>query len=252
MQLFFCLKGSCKVAFNMAHCAVSLQEGKSSMVYFKDERMNLLFDLPAGTQLAVILIDIEHFHSLFAFERNLLYSFGNFKTEKPIIEPREISNSVKLNLNQLISHRTNETLRPIFVKAKVYELLSYYFSTDSDTDQDHCPYIDNEDLISKIVRVKEIIIDSMNDPPGLDELAKTVGLNIKKLKTAFKDYYGFPVFSFLLNYKMELAKKMLEENNLNVNELATYLGYSTSSHFITAFKRKYGITPKQYAKSVQQ
>ena len=130
--------------------------------------------------------------------------------------------------------------------------LTRSFQADAGTDQDHCPYIDNEDLISKIIRVKEIIIDSMNNPPGLDELAKTVGLNIKKLKTAFKDYYGLPVFSFLLNYKMELAKRMLEENKLNVNELATYLGYSTSSHFITAFKRKYGITPKQFAKSMQQ
>ena len=73
--------------------------------------------------------------------------------------------------------------------------------------------------------------------------------NIKKLKTDFVEYYGVPVCTFLLNYKMELAKNMLRENQYNVNEIATHLGYSTSSHFIAAFKRKYGITPKQYAKS---
>jgi len=89
----------------------------------------------------------------------------------------------------------------------------------------------------------------MNNPPSLPDLAREVGLNIKKLKTDFKEFYGVPVFTFLLNYKMELAKKLLLEQKLNVNEIASNLGYSASSHFIAAFKRKYGITPKQFAKS---
>ena len=91
------------------------------------------------------------------------------------------------------------------------------------------------------------IIEEMNNPPGLQELAKQVGLNIKKLKSGFKEYYGSPVFTFLLNYKMELAKTLLIEQQFNVNEIASKLGYSTSSHFISAFKKKYGITPKQYS-----
>ena len=101
--------------------------------------------------------------------------------------------------------------------------------------------------MGKIKHAKEIVIEQMNKPPGLHELAKMVGLNIKKLKSGFKEFYGLPVFTFLLNYKMELAKKLLQEQQLNVNEIATKLGYSNSSHFIAAFKRKYGITPKQFA-----
>ena len=89
----------------------------------------------------------------------------------------------------------------------------------------------------------------MINPPSLNDLAKTVGLNIKKLKTDFKEYYGVPVFTFLLNHKMELAKELLQEQQLIVNEISSQIGYSTSSHFIAAFKRKYGITPKQFAKS---
>ena len=69
----------------------------------------------------------------------------------------------------------------------------------------------------------------------------------KKLKTDFKEFYGVPVFTFLLNYKMELAKTLLIEQQFNVNEIASKLGYSTSSHFISAFKKKYGNTPKQYS-----
>ena len=49
--------------------------------------------------------------------------------------------------------------------------------------------------------------------------------------------------------KMELAKKLLSENSYNVNEVSIKLGYSTASHFITAFKNKYGLTPKNFKKN---
>ena len=45
---------------------------------------------------------------------------------------------------------------------------------------------------------------------------------------------------------MDLAKKMLSSGKYNVNEVSINLGYSTASHFIAAFKRRYNITPKQF------
>ena len=249
IQIYFCCNNESKIAFNFEHCAVNLKEGNSSMVYFKDEKMDILFNLPPNSELIAVLISIEYFHSLFSIEGNFLFNFNNFKTGKPIIEPKEISPSINLILNQLITKQTNDILRPIFIKGKVYELLSYYFSTTTNEDEaEHCPYIASEETVTKIKRAKEIIIEEMINPPSLGELAKQVGLNIKKLKN-FKEFYGVPVFTFLLNYKMELAKKLLQEHKLNVNEIALQLGYSTSSHFIAAFKRKFKITPKQFAKS---
>ncbi len=249
IQLYFSVHKNCKVAFNMEHCAIDLNAGNSSMVYFKDEKMKILFNLAPKSELIGILISIEYFHSLFTIEGNFLFNFSSFKTGKPIIEPKEMNTSISLILNQLTTKQLNQSLRPVYIKGKVYELLSYYFSTTSENETENCPYIASEETITKIKNAKEIIIEEMNNPPSLDELAKKVGLNIKKLKNDFKEFYGVPVFTFLLNYKMELAKKLLQEQQLNVNEVALNLGYSNSSHFIAAFKRKYGITPKQFAKS---
>jgi len=247
IQLYFCTENTVTVAFNMEHCAIEINENDSSMVYFKDDTMNVFFTLPPDSQLTVVLISLDFFHSLFSEEGNILFNFKNFKIGQPIIEPKEIESSVQMILSQLVSVRITDSLRPIYLKGKVYELISYYFNTSTGTNNDFCPYIPNEDTVGKIKNAKEIIIEQMNNPPGLSELAKLVGLNIKKLKSGFKEYYGLPVFTFLLNYKMELAKKLLHEQQLNVNEIASQLGYSTSSHFIAAFKRKYGITPKQFA-----
>ena len=249
IQLFFCNNKECTIAFNLEHCAINLTANNSSMVYFKDEEMNVLFNLQPDSELIVVLISIEYFHSLFSIEGNFLFNFNSFKTGKPIIEPQEINSTIKLILSQLTFNQTSDSLRPIYIKGKIYELLSCYFSTSTENENESCPYIANEETASKIKHAKQLIIKKMNNPPSLPDLAKEVGLNIKKLKTDFKEFYGVPVFTFLLNYKMELAKKLLLEQKLNVNEIASNLGYSASSHFIAAFKRKYGITPKQFAKS---
>ena len=65
----------------------------------------------------------------------------------------------------------------------------------------------------------------------------------------FKQVYGDTVFAYLLEHKMQEARRMLDSQKYNVNEVGLKLGYSTSSHFINAFKKKYGITPKKYVQS---
>lgn len=251
IQIYFCNTNKSTVAFNFEHCATHLEAGNSTMVYFKDEKMNILYNLPPRSELISVLISIEYFHSLFSIDGNFLFNFNSFKIGKPIIEPKQITPTIQHILNQLISKQITKALRPVFIKGKVYELLSYYFNTSNadESENENCPYIANEETVSKIKRAKEIIIEEMTNPPSLENLAKKVGLNIKKLKTDFKEFYGVPVFTFLLNYKMDLAKELLREQQLNVNEIAAQLGYSTSSHFIAAFKRKFKTTPKQYAKS---
>ncbi len=248
IHLYFCTQENCVVAFNMEHCAVSLKKDTSSIVYFNDDNMNVLHKLPPKSELIGILISISYFHSLFSTDGNFLFNFSNFNVGKPIIEQKETSAGIKVVLNQLFTKKLPDSLRPIYLKGKVFELLSLYFSSSSDTEGEDCPYIANEETITKLKQVKDIIIQQMASPPSLEELSKTVGLNIKKLKEGFKEFYGAPVFTFLFNYRMEVAKKLLLENELNVNEIGAQVGYTTSSHFIAAFKKKHGITPKQFSK----
>ena len=78
----------------------------------------------------------------------------------------------------------------------------------------------------------------MAEPPGLQELADEIGLNLNKLKMGFKQIYGDTVYGFLFDYKMDFARKLLDSGSYNVNEVGFKIGYSTGSHFIAAFKKK--------------
>jgi AraC-like DNA-binding protein len=132
----------------------------------------------------------------------------------------------------------------------VYELLSLYFNKNEDTDIEQCPFLIDEDNIRKIRLAKELILKNISEPPSLQMLSESIGLSLNKLKEGFKQLYGDTVFGYLLDHKMEEARRMLASKNYNVNEVGLKIGYSTSSHFIAAFKKKYGTTPKKYLMSL--
>ena len=83
---------------------------------------------------------------------------------------------------------------------------------------------------------KDIILERMSNPPTIEDLASEIGLSSTKLKEGFKNIYGNTIYSYLLDYKMEEARRMLESKKSNINEIGHILGYSTASHFISAFK----------------
>ena len=102
----------------------------------------------------------------------------------------------------------------------------------------------------KIRKAKVMVIANIAEPPGLQEHADQVGLNLNKLKMCFKQIYGDTVYGFLFDYKMDFARKLLDSGSYNVNEVGLKIGYSTGSHFIAAFKKKFATTPKKYLMSI--
>ena len=137
-------------------------------------------------------------------------------------------------------------MRRLYSKGKLYELLALYFNRTEEADLEHCPFLADEDNVKRIKKAKAIMIARMTAPPTLAELAQEIGLSLKKLKQGFKQIYGDSVYGFLFEYKMDFARKMLETGRYNVNEVALKVGYSTASHFIASFKKRYGTTPKKY------
>ena len=121
-----------------------------------------------------------------------------------------------------------------------------YFNRSEDPNAEQCPFLIDEENVLKIKKAKEIMISNMTEPPGLEELSEQVGLSLKKLKMGFKQIYGDTVYGFLFEYKMDYARQLLDSGSYNVNEVGLKIGYSTGSHFIAAFKKKFGTTPKKY------
>ena len=150
----------------------------------------------------------------------------------------------------MVQQSLHQSTYKLYLRAKVFELMSLYFNKNKEMDVEQCPFLVDDENIKKIRMAKDIIISRMIEPPSLNDLAAEVKISLKKLKQGFKQVYGVSVYVFLLDYKMQVSKRLLSSGNYNVNEVALKVGYSTATHFINAFKRKFGTTPKKYLMSL--
>jgi len=250
IQFHFCLKGSSKFIFNEGRYALDILEENSLLLYNPQRDLPIHLELNPNSWLVSVLISIKKFHSLFSQEADYITFLSDDNKDKKYYKDGKISPSMAIVLTQLIHYNLNQSIKNLYFKGKAYELLSLYFNRSEDANIEHCPFLVDETNVIKIRKAKDIIIARMAEPPSLQELADEIGLNLKKLKEGFKQIYGDSVFSFLFDYKMEFARKLLESGEHNVNEVGLKVGYSTSSHFIAAFKKKYGTTPKKYLMSL--
>ena len=250
IQLHFCLKGSITFNFNNGNYSLDVLDKHAILLYNTSQKLPINLNIRPKTALVSILISIEKFHALFSKESSYISFLNQENKNKKYYNNAEISSVTLMVLQQILNKNIDNALEELYIKGKIYELLSLHFNTSENTDDEYCPFLGDDTYITKIRKAKDIIISQMAEPPSLQELANQVGLNIKKLKEGFKQIYGDSVYSFLLDYKMEHARKLLETNKYNVNEVGGVIGYSAASHFIAAFKKKYGTTPKRYVTSL--
>ncbi|MEZ4842047.1 MAG: AraC family transcriptional regulator [Flavobacteriaceae bacterium] len=247
IQFHYCLKGKSKFIFNQGRYHLDLNEENLLLLYNPNLDLPINLELQPHTWVVSVLISIKKFHSLFSKEAEHIHFLNSETKDKKYYHSEKINPTTSIILNQILNYNIHSSLQNLYLKAKCYELLSVHFNKSDNADLEQCPFLADEENILKIKRSKEIIISRMTEPPTLNELADEVGLSLKKLKEGFKQIYGTSVYSFLFDYKMEYARKLLETNKYNVNEIGLKVGYSTASHFISAFKKKYGTTPKKYS-----
>ncbi|MEN3323888.1 AraC family transcriptional regulator [Mariniflexile soesokkakense] len=250
IQFHFCVKGSSKFVFNEGRYVLNILEENSLLLYNPQRDLPINLQVSPNSWMVSVLISIKKFHGLFSQEADYISFLNEDNRDKKYYKDGGITPSMAIVLNQLINYNLNQSIKGLYFKGKAYELLSLYFNRSEDANIEQCPFLVDETNVIKIRKAKDIIIVRMAEPPSLQELADEIGLPLKKLKEGFKQIYGDSVYSFLFDYKMEVARKLLESGDNNVNEVGLKVGYSTASHFIAAFKKKYGTTPKKYIMSL--
>lgn len=203
----------------------------------------------------VLVLTIKKVHQL--LELNIDHKLDpsviakNYRLKK-FVNTRELNPNINLVFQQLFSSPVGEGVSIFYKKAKVLEFLSLYMEQGvSPKKSPACPVVHDNLEIEKIKRVESILKENMSEPPSIPVLSKMVGTNELKLKTGFKQIYGKTVYGYLMDYRMDSARLMLNEKDVQIKDVAFEVGYSNPSHFIAAFKKKFGVTPKQYLREAK-
>jgi AraC family transcriptional activator of pyochelin receptor len=141
-------------------------------------------------------------------------------------------------------------LRQLYIQCKVSELSLYALERMSvgpaDSEFIHLKEYDLE----KLRESREYLMQHMEDPPTVKQLAHKVGINDFKLKKGYKQLFGTTIFGDFHRARMEKARQWLSETEKSIVETALSCGYKDASNFSRAFKEFFGETPGRIQKNV--
>lgn len=150
---------------------------------------------------------------------------------------------VKTLLHQMELEPCERPLSNIYSYGKACEIVAVTMSECLSPSRTATP-IKRTDRMA-IAAARRILEDRYSDPPTYPELAREVCLSESKLSRGFREMYGTTIHSYVVAVRLEAAWRMMEKGGLGVSEIACHVGYSNPSHFSEAFKRRFGILPKE-------
>lgn len=157
-----------------------------------------------------------------------------------------VCNKTRSTIEALLNHGYSDSFANIFINAQTQILLLYSLdcmTEDKDDLSVKCKFLANEADREKIFKAREILLQHIGDPITIKALSRKVAINECYLKKGFREIFGTTIFDFYQGQRMEHAKYLLYEKGLSVTEVSLLLGYSSISHFSTAFKKQTGIKP---------
>jgi AraC-like DNA-binding protein len=108
---------------------------------------------------------------------------------------------------------------------------------------------DKEKDIEALKDIERILSNNKLDKfPSIDMLSKTAMMSSTKLKTKFKQIYGMKLYEFYNRNRLEKAKEMLQTGKFSVKQVGMNIGFTNLSNFAKAFKKEFGILPKEIMK----
>ena len=173
---------------------------------------------------------------------NVLY----FKHPSSFSKILSLCSRTRQVLEGLLNHNYTGSLENIFINAQTQMLLLYSLECmigEKDVEGFQCKFLANDADREKINLAREILLEHIGEPLTIRELSRKVAINECYLKKGFKELFGTTIFDFYQGQRMEHARYLLYEKGLSVTDVSVLLGYSSISHFSTAFKKHTGLKP---------
>ncbi|MCC7377544.1 MAG: helix-turn-helix transcriptional regulator [Verrucomicrobiales bacterium] len=159
--------------------------------------------------------------------------------------PAEPAGAALLQLTETLRHcPVFKPAQEMWFHSKALEVASRFFFRPSDGDL-FCSRTQRLGR-ERVDRVRTILLDRMAEAPTLEELGRLVGCSPFHLSRLFSENTGTTIQQYLRQIRLERAGELLKTGRCNVTEAAVEVGYTSLSHFSTAFREMFGCCPGLY------
>lgn len=133
-------------------------------------------------------------------------------------------------------------LQHLFLESRAIELVGEAVASLDRTDPGRIALRPHEHRRARELR--DFLDGDACDGLSLDELARRAGVNANTLQRQFRAAFGTTIFEYLRESRLQRARAALESRGLSVAVAARLAGYTSPANFATAYKRRFGVSPK--------
>lgn len=137
------------------------------------------------------------------------------------------------------------SVRISLLKLKVLEILIYLSNMKSEHKELTQYFSQQTELIKEI---HQQLTEHLDQRFTIAELSKQYLINTSTLKEIFKAVYGQPIATYMKEFRMRQAMKLLRETNATIADIASQVGYQTQGKFSSAFQAIVKMSPREYRK----
>lgn len=184
-----------------------------------------------GDLLKLFSIDLNELEQRFSVNSQPFIMHGDYSPDHIFHELYQVPDSIR-----------NEYLR-----VKVLEMLISFKAIEPEVTGENRPYF-YKTQVEKVKSIMELMTSNPDIHYTMEDLSRQFDISVSALKSCFKGVYGEAIFTYMRNYRMDLAAAMLMQTDESITNIAGRVGYSNSSKFSEAFKRIKGKTPLEYRK----
>ena len=259
IRFLYASKGSFKHRFTKKNEEKEIKQFESFIFTNKDDSYNFIH-FPKNEELEINVIQIVRKH--FLKKRTTNVSSLNQKLYEVFVDTdheNRFANYGTLNLKmadlikKLKNIKGKGMLRVLKIEAKVYEILSLHI-------QQHNQLLKGVKLPTSLLKseLKTVrkVASKISDKPSkdynLEQLSLESGLTQAKLQDGFKFLYNRTVTEYIRSVRLETARELLKNSDLNISQIVYSIGFSSRSYFSKIFRERYGITPNEFKKNLKR
>ena len=106
---------------------------------------------------------------------------------------------------------------------------------------------DADDLNNVALSIKKYIDDHFTDSTfSADSISKEISYNKKYISTLFKKYFGIGIADYLNTVRIQHSCTLMQQGITSIYDISAFCGYSDSQYFSKVFRRKMGMSPREY------
>lgn len=221
---------------------------------------NHIFTFPANEPICIYSLEIdrklfEEKISEFLTDMNddLMTLFRDLNGTQIFYHKEYYSLDIAKFLEEFTECELLDFMKVVYQEGKTYEILSHQlqqYLDDLNGTGNH--KITRKATLDKIENAAEIIKSELDQMDNILTIAKRVGLNQNTLQQGFKRLYKTSVNEYIRNFRIEKAKELLENTDMNITQISYKIGINSRSYFSKLFKKRFGVSPKEYHNQIRK